>query len=70
MAKSTRGAKAAPASALPVDSDRRLYQVAHGVDLVNGVKLNGRREVLLSAAEARYDLAHGRIVLKVDDGGH
>lgn len=43
--------------------DKKVYEVADGVDWVNGAKTPANRRVELSEAEAQYDLGLGRIRL-------
>ena len=44
--------------------EKRDYDVAEGVPWVNGKRVPANRIVTLTEAEARYDLALGRISLK------
>jgi len=44
--------------------EKRDYDVAEGVSWVNGTRVPANRVVTLTEAEARYDLALGRISLK------
>lgn len=58
---------AAKAEEAPIVSEgKRRYEVAEGVEWVNGQKLKGRKTVDLTDAEAAYDLVHGFIALKSD----
>ncbi|MCR6672199.1 hypothetical protein [Devosia ginsengisoli] len=42
---------------------KKLYLVAPGVTTINGAPVPGNRRMSLTEAEARYDLAHGRLSL-------
>ncbi|KZM44486.1 hypothetical protein [Labrenzia sp. OB1] len=40
---------------------RKTYQVADGVSVINGAQVPANRTVKLTPAEARYDLSIGRL---------
>lgn len=45
--------------------DKQTYLAAEGVDVVNGRPVPKNREIVLTNAEALYDLSLGRIDIKV-----